>query len=196
MSAHAREFCGRGRTVDGDELRLHAGALAQQDRQLQIVLLDRGVILLPEFPAACRVRWISRRWRRAAARGGGARGRRRVGGVARRRRLLELRRGLDGDGRGALELALDGRAPGRGLERRGLGVDRAQRSLVVGDLAPQRRGLPEPQLVLAEPASWCLLDRDAGVRESRKEIVARGMRATTPERAEPVGWRLPWATTK
>ena len=35
-----------------------------------------------------------------------------------------------------------------GLERRGLGVDGAQRGLVVGDLAPQRRGLPQPQLVL------------------------------------------------
>ena len=41
-------------------------------------------------------------------------------------------------------------------------------------------------------------DRGAGAGEFGKEIVggARGMRADSPRKAEPVGWRLPRATPK
>ena len=56
----------------------------------------------------------------------------------------------------------------------------------------------EPHLFLAEPAPWCLLKDGAGARGFGKEVAggAPSLRAPHHRKAGPVGWRLPWATSK
>ena len=64
---------------------------------------------------------------------------------------------------------------------------------------PKYTRLLEPHLFSPNlPRGACQEVRGAGAHEFGKEIVgeARGMRALSQRKAEPVGWRLPWATSK
>ena len=93
-------------------------------------------------------------------------------------------------------------SPSHGIRRGGSG----NRSRSHGE--PFEGHLPAAAL---RPGYWCAncgvlrldpapgrAELEAGASEAGKEIVgeAQGMRATYRERAEPVGWQPPWATSK